>query len=181
MNLELLLYGSGGHAKVLIDILRKQNVQIAGIFDDNYASDTFCSIKSIGKYDQHLLNNFPLIICIGNNQKRKEISKRVSHNLTNIIATSAVVSEDVIMSSGTVILQNAVIQSSSTLGACVILNANSCIDHDCKIMDFVHIGPGAIISNNTTIGEGALISAGAIITKNTVIEPWTVVPPGMVI
>lgn len=45
MNSKLLLYGSGGHAKVLIDCLLKHNLHVQGIFDDNFKEINFYNIE----------------------------------------------------------------------------------------------------------------------------------------
>ena len=35
MNNPIYLYGAGGHAKVILDILKSNNITVSEIFDDN--------------------------------------------------------------------------------------------------------------------------------------------------
>jgi sugar O-acyltransferase (sialic acid O-acetyltransferase NeuD family) len=181
INSKLLLYGSGGHSKVLIDCLLKQNIHVQGIFDDSFHEDIFYNIKVLGKYDPKKFSDSEIIIAIGNNEIRKKISGSIKHNFCKIIADSSQISNFTAIGKGTVVLQNAVIQSGISIGFNSIINAGAIIDHDSIIESFVHISPGAIISNNVKIGEGSLIGAGSIITKNKVLPPWTVIPPGTVV
>ena len=79
------------------------------------------------------------------------------------------------------ILHRAIIQASTSLGNHVIMNTAAQIDHDGRIEDFTHIGPGAILCGNVTIGEGALIGAGAVILPGRRIGKWAIVGAGSMV
>ncbi len=35
-----------------------------------------------------------------------------------------------------------------------IINTRASVDHDCELGDFVHVGPGAVITGSVTVGNG---------------------------
>ena len=63
----MYLYGASGHAKVIIDILRANQIEINGLVDDNPNVQELLGISVL-----HQSNGLsPFIISIGNNQIRK--------------------------------------------------------------------------------------------------------------
>lgn len=149
---DLVLYGNGGHAKVIKDLVQKQGREVSYCFDLQHP------------YDEQVLEKARLLIAIGQNDLRKKIAKEVKHDFAILIHPTAVIAEDVEIGEGSVVLAHAVIQAGSKIGKHCIVNANVVIDHDVKVHDFVNIYPGAYVGG------------GCIITESTVIEPNQVVP-----
>jgi acetyltransferase-like isoleucine patch superfamily enzyme len=67
------------------------------------------------------------------------------------------------------------------VGRHVILNTASTVDHDCRIGDFVHIAPGAILCGQASVGEGTLVGAGATILPGVTVGKWCVIGAGAVV
>lgn len=159
---SLLIYGSGGHGKVVADCAKCLGLVIAGFFDreNSYAAD----------YKKEI----PLLIAIGNPNVRREIARTCRHQFTHLIHPSAVVAEDVQIGEGTVILAGAVIQTGAVIGRHVIINANVTIDHDAVIDDFVTTYPGVYIGGEASIGRGAILNANVVVERSARIEDFTV-------
>ncbi len=151
MMKKFVLYGNGGHSKVVQDLIYKLGGTIQAIFDQENI------------YDPNAFPNAEIIICIGDNKVREEISKKIEHRFATLIHPSAVLANGIEIGKGTVVLANAVLQAGTKVGKHVIINANTTIDHDVVIEDFVSVYP------NTYIGGGANI------TKNKIIEPNQVI------
>jgi sugar O-acyltransferase (sialic acid O-acetyltransferase NeuD family) len=175
---RVYLYGAGGHAKVIIDILESNHIVVPEIFDDNPDIHTFMGIP-VSHADIHS----PLIISIGNNAVRKKIAEKLGNIPFSpvLLAQSVTVSDRVSIEEGTVVMQGAIIQSSTIIGKHVIINTRASIDHDCLIRDYVHIAPGAILCGNIEIGEGSFIGAGSIIKQGVKIGKWAVIGAGSVV
>jgi sugar O-acyltransferase (sialic acid O-acetyltransferase NeuD family) len=174
---EIYLYGAGGHAKVIVDILKSQKIQILGVFDDNPDVKECMGIPVVNHNVQ-----FPLIISIGNNQIRKNIADRLPGVFyTQAIADSAIVSKSANIGIGSVIMQGGIIQSSVKIGKHCIINTKASIDHDCIIHDYVHIAPGVVLCGNVEIGEGSFIGAGTTVIQGTKIGKWSVIGAGSVV
>lgn len=172
------LFGAGGHAKVIIDILTASGVDISEIFD-NYQSATQLNGINISKPIPTIEE---LIISIGDNKIRKKI---VSQNYSSIygiaIHPSAIVSPFAQIGEGSVIMQGAIIQSGAVIGKHCIVNTGASIDHDCIIEDFVHISPSVTLCGNVHVGEGTHIGVGASVIPGINIGKWSLVCAGSVV
>jgi len=175
---EVYLYGAGGHAKVIIDILESNDTIVSEIYDDNSEIKIFENILVVQK---NVCS--PLIISIGNNVVRKTITENLSEISYSpaVCAKSATVSDKSEIDVGTVVMQGVVIQHSAKIGKHCIVNTSASIDHDCKIGDFVHIAPRATLCGNVEVGEGTLIGAGTVIIPNIKIGKWAVIGAGAVV
>ncbi|MDR0680551.1 MAG: acetyltransferase [Dysgonamonadaceae bacterium] len=172
------LYGAGGHAKVIIDILKSNRITVSEIFDDNPAIHTFMGIPV-----SHTNIRSPLIISIGNNAIRKKIVEKFNNVIyyPALLANSVSISDLASIKEGTVVMQGAIIQSSAQIGKHVIINTRASIDHDCLIEDYVHIAPGAILCGNVEVGEGSFIGAGTTIMQGIKIGKWSIIGAGSVV
>ena len=167
----MILYGNGGHAKVIRDCLKKLEIEVSAIFDDN----------STGLYDPLTLPDTPLLIAIGDNAARQAVASKVKHPFGQVIHPSAQVSESATVGEGTVVFHNAVIQAATYIGRHCILNTACVVEHDCQMGDFVHIAPNATVCGNVSIGEGTLIGAGAVVLPNLNIGKRAVIGAGCTI
>ncbi len=176
----MYLYGASGHAKVIIDILRKSEISIIGLFDDNPNIKELYGYPVLGKYETQQLDQ-PLIISIGDNKIRKLISEKVKAFFGKAIYADAIISPSAFIDEGTVVMQGAVIQASAIIGKHVIINTCASVDHDCKIGNFAHISPQSSLCGNVEVGEGTHIGAGATVIPNIKIGKWVKVGAGAVV
>lgn len=153
---EFVLYGNGGHSKVIQDLIYKLGGTIQVIFDQ----------KNI--YNPSVFPNAEIIICIGNNEIREEISKKIEHKFATLIHPNAVLANDTKIGEGTIILANAVLQAGTKIGKHVIINANTTIDHDVIIEDFVSIYPNTYIGGESIITKSKTIEPNHVIARNTI-------------
>ncbi len=177
----MLLYGSSGHAKVILDCLESQSINISGIFDDDETKDKLLDYKVIGKYSANLFNDEKIIISIGDNEIRKNVTEKIKHKFGSAIHSSSSICKNVKIGDGTVVFHKSILQSSVIVGKHVIVNTAASIDHDCLLEDFVHISPNATLCGNVSVGEGTHIGAGAVILPNIKIGKWTVIGAGSVV
>ena len=179
----MFLYGASGHAKVIVDILQKNGVEINGLFDDDPEIKTLGEIICYGKFDLNVIKGNKLIISIGNNTTRKNIVENITNKVLygNAIDISSIISKSVILKNGIVIMPNAVINADSIIGNHAIINTSASIDHECIIEDFVHISPNATLCGNVYIGESSHIGAGATIIPNIKIGKNVIVGAGSVV
>jgi len=160
----------------------QSNLLIDTFYDDNcqYHKTNFIGFNVICPIDK--LTDATAIIAIGNNKIRKEISNRVNNvNWKTLIHNATIISENVVIGNGSLIVAGAILQTCTIIGKHCIVNTNASIDHDCVIDDFVHISPSATLCGNVTIGEGTHIGAGATIIPNIKIGKWCVIGAGAVI
>ena len=180
--MKTFLYGASGHAKVIIEILENNNIDIAGLFDDNRNIKELIDYKCFGELDLAILENNELIVSIGDNKIRKQIVEKYPQvNYGIAIDKSANISRRASIDKGTVIMQGVSINSSVNIGKHCIINTNTSIDHDCKIGDFVHISPNVALAGNIQIEKGTHIGTGVNIIPNLKIGKYCIIGAGAVI
>lgn len=173
----MYLYGAGGHAKVIIDILNATNIPIEALFDGN---KTITALFEYPVLPETAVKG-PLIISIGNNEIRKKIAGSLSVTFGIAIHPRACISERALIKEGTVVMQGAIIQSCAEIGKHCIINSGASVDHDCIINDFAHISPHCTLCGSVHIGEGSWIGAGTTILPGITIGKWCTIGAGSVV
>jgi len=178
MKRTIILYGGGGHAKVVYECI--EDDVVVGFVDDNPKARLF-QVRHLGAYNLTLSDNARVIIAIGDNKTRLMVSKKIAHAFTNAIHPTALISKSVTIGVGCAVFHRTIVQASTQVGNHVILNTAAQVDHDSVIGDYAHIGPAAVLCGNVIIGEGALIGAGAIILPGLKIGNWCTIGAGSVV
>jgi len=178
----IVLFGAGGHAKVVIDALRQMGVwKIQGIYDDNRRRCSRLSGYDIcgGREEMaRLAGRCWAFICVGDNRARRELSlwlEKTGFAFATIVHPRATVALDVQLGAGSMVAAGAVINSGANIGRGVIVNTCASVDHDCAIDDFAHIAPGARLTGSVVVGSGAFIGAGAVVIPGMKIGAGAVV------
>jgi UDP-N-acetylbacillosamine N-acetyltransferase len=174
---QIYIYGASGHGLVVADVAKNCGYEkIIFIDDGNNSYPTFEEIKNN--------NNIPIAFGIGNNSIRKKLFEKVKKyhfHIPLLTHSSAVISLDVDIGEGTVVMPQVVINTKSRIGRGVILNTSSVIEHENIIGDFVHISPKVALAGNvsiyeeTHIGIGSCVIQGIKIGKNCMIGAGSVV------
>ena len=175
MKKGIIVIGGGGHAKVIISILKKnKEYQIVG-FTDVEEKEPILGVPYLGDdnsiveyYDKGVFN---LAIGIGQIKdtlpREKIVNKLLSKGFffPPIISRNSIVNENVSVGNGTVIMDGVIINSGTKIGEYSIVNTNASIDHDCFIGNFTHIAPGVTLSGDVRIGNNVLVGTGANIIQ----------------
>ena len=179
----IYLYGAGGHAKVILELLELQGEAIGGLIDLDP------EIKSLLDYPVYTTNETEIIspatssyvISVGDNLTRKKISEQLNANYFSVFHPAANISVRATIAEGTVVMAGVSINSDVTIGKHTIINTNSSIDHDCSIGNYVHISPNVALAGNIVVGEGAQIGIGACVIPGITIGRWATIGAGAVI
>lgn len=177
---RVMVFGGGGHAKVVIDCILEQEAEVIGVIDNKYQGTLF-GIHKYEAYGPSIAPDARIIVAIGDNGIRKQIAGNITHEFTSAIHGSSSVSRFSKIGRGCMILHHAVVQAGARIGNHVILNTGSQVDHDCDLSDFVHVAPGATLCGTVTVGEGTLIGAGATVLPGVKIGAWVTVGAGAVV
>lgn len=177
----MLIYGAGGHAKVVLSILSACGVRVGGIFDDNWQGVDLSGHRILGGYNPRLMAAEDLIISVGDNYDRKRLVGLITHSFGTAIHPTAIIDPSVHLGVGTVIVHNVVVQANCCIGNHVIINTGAIIDHDCSLEDFVHVGPGATLCGGVRIGECTLVGAGSVVAPRVGIGKDCVIGAGAVV
>jgi UDP-N-acetylbacillosamine N-acetyltransferase len=189
---KLIIWGAGGHAKVVADIIRLEDVfEVAGFLDGvdvQRHGENFCSARILGGGEQlELLRQQGIkhaIVAIGDNRARLRLADKFASagfELAIAIHPRAIVATDITIGAGTVIAAGAVLNPGCTIGRNVIINTAASVDHDCNIGHGSHISPGAHIAGNVTIGSCAWVGLGASIIEKVQVGDDALVGAGALV
>ncbi|NPV85251.1 MAG: acetyltransferase [Anaerolineae bacterium] len=191
--MNIVVVGSSGHAKVVIDIIEREGqYTIAGLLDDfRPVGEEAFGYKILGKVADlaALVEGYRLeggTIAVGDNWKRAKIAQTMllalpGFSFITAIHPSAQIARGVHVGRGTVIMAGVVVNSDSQIGNFCILNTRSSLDHDCVMEDFSSLAPGATTGGNVHIGAFSAISLGANILQGRCIGSHTVIGAGALV
>ena len=186
---EVIIIGAGGHAKVIADIVVKNNDILLGFLDDNIekGKNVISNYKVLGKITecQELSannKNTKYIIGIGNNLTRMQITKKYpTLQYYTAIHPNASIGLDVNIGLGTAIMANACINSNAVIGKHCIINTGAIVEHDNLLEDFVHVSPNAALAGNVKIGSNSHVGIGATVKNNIIICEDIIIGAGAVV
>jgi sugar O-acyltransferase (sialic acid O-acetyltransferase NeuD family) len=176
---KIIVVGGGGHAKVLISILRKGSWDICG-YSEKQDRGTILDVPYLGNDDilkTVILKNRSCKAIVGvgkidTSPIRLSLQHRIKilgFEIPPVVSPNAVINREVEIGEGTLVCDGAVVNSGTIIGKACIINSNSTIEHDCRLGEDVHIAPGVTLSGEICIGHHCMIGAGAVVIQNITI------------
>lgn len=182
---RLIVFGAGGHGRVVADAARR-----SGRWKDIvFADDRFRNMENaerlpvIGAFADALggQRDYAAALGIGNNARRLEVAETLREKgipLPAIVHPDATVAEDAAIADAVVVLARAVLQPGARAGFASIINTASVVEHDCVLEEGVHVSPGACLGGEVRVGRGAWIGMGAVVAHLLSIGAGAVVGAG---
>jgi sugar O-acyltransferase (sialic acid O-acetyltransferase NeuD family) len=163
---SVVIIGAGGHSRVVADIVKKCGDKVVGFLDDfNTGENILGTVADCVKF-----KDCSFVIAIGLGKVRKNISEKYPGlDYYTAVHPCAVVSENVTIGKGTVVMANAVINAGAVIGMHSIINTSSVIEHDNRLGNYVHVSPGAVLCGTVTVGDNTHIGAGSVVRNNITI------------
>jgi acetyltransferase EpsM len=172
MKEKILIFGAGGHGKVILDILIESGKEVLGFLDENQTKwkEKINGFEVLGGWD-YLAGKSSLKIAlgIGNNQIREKIYRMAKGKGIAIISAihpRSVLSSHVVLGEGVVVMPGAVINAGSILEDGVVVNTGASVDHDCYLARFCQVWPGAHLAGTVRVGEFSYVGTGVSVIQN---------------
>lgn len=191
MTSRFMVYGAGGHAKVVLDGLEQIKGEIIGVVDDdpNKHNTTILGYKVIGdskkiKDKMSVLRQCQWIIAIGDNLQRAYVATQVlgsNVSFGKLLHPAATISPHTEIEPGVQIMAGAVVNCATHVGLHTIINTGATVDHDSYIEAYCHIAPGVHMGGGIFVGQGTLVGIGASILPNIRIGRWSIIGAGSVV
>lgn len=183
-----ILIGYSGHAYVVAETALENGIFIIGYSDKQEVELNPFKLDYLGfEKDDHFVGwreNSSFILGIGDNRLRQNIARLIEdkkREIRTIIHSSASVSVNSVIGSGTFINRNVSVNALAMIGKNVILNTGCIIEHECVLEDAVHIAPGAVLAGNVFIGERSFIGANSVIKQGVLIGKDVIIGAGSVV
>lgn len=190
--MEAVIFGAGGHGRVILDILNQTpGTAVIGFLDSNpeLRGSTVEGLPVLGGMEQvaalfQTHPGFGAVVAIGDNAARAEMADRLrALGVPLLVARhpQATVGPTVKVGSNVVICAGAVVCTNVTLSDDVIINTGAIVDHECAIGRAAHVAPGVRLAGRVTVREGAFVGIGSTVIQNLVVNRWATVGAGAVV
>lgn len=185
----MVVLGSGGHARVCLDILLADPAwEIVGCVGPAAPDAAGIPVSYVGG-DSELprLRSGGVshaFVAIGDNVVRgRKIAEVREHglNLASAVSSYSVISTGAQLGTGVAVMPGAVINFGTRVGDGAIVNTGATIDHDCTIGVVAHIAPGVALAGGVHVGEGAFMGVGSCAIPGVSVGEWSVVGAGAVV
>ncbi len=189
----VILLGSGGHARVLLGMLRRLDVELLGIVDPHRPiGSEYLGVGILGN-DEAVLDyasaQVDLVNGIGSLPGdagiRKQLFNRFSeqhgYRFKTVIDPLAFIAADTELAEGVQVMAGVIIQAGTKIAESCIVNSGAIVEHDCQIGRYAHIAPGAVLSGGVEVGDNVHIGTGAMVIQGIRIGEGSVIGAGSVV
>ncbi|MEZ6063116.1 MAG: acetyltransferase [Planctomycetaceae bacterium] len=191
---KLVLFGAGGHARVVIDAIQAGNqAQCWAVLDSDPGlwntelfgvpvrggDDCLCDMIDEGVDAFVIAVGGPLQRAL----RRRLFENAESHLLQpfTVVHPSAQVSPHATVEEGAQLHVGSIVNASAQVRTNAIVNTAAIVEHDCVVEPHAHVAPRAVLAGGVHIGMGAHIGAGAVIRENISVGARAIVGAGAVV
>ena len=191
MATKVIGLGAGGHARVVIEILKTDShYELCGLLDPDQRlhGTNVLGVPVLGgdgllpTLKQEGISHF--FVGLGGSKdtrpRRRLFELALARGLKPVdaIHPRATISPSAVIGAGVTVMPGAVINACVSVGMNVIINTGAIVEHDCLVSDHVHIATGARLASTITVGAGAHIGAGATVKQGVTIGEGAVIGAG---
>lgn len=184
---NLIILGSGGHCRMIVECAERLNYKINYIIDINRKIKKYEKILNIEvreiSYLEKLKKNINIFIALGDNKLRAKYFNKLQGRFSfpNLIHPSSYIAKNVKIGLSNFVAPKVIINSNSSIENNCIINTGSIIEHECKIMNNVHIGPGSILCGRVKVKNNCFLGAGSKVIPNLTLETNCIIAAGSVL
>jgi len=192
-QIPLILFGAGGHARALIDVVQAQgSYTLLGLVDSiSKPGERVAGFPVLGSeadlpalLQRHACNH--VFVALGDNFQRHAASRRLlvalpALRFATLVHPGAIVSPSARLGAGVVVMPGAIINAGSVVEEGVLVNTRASIDHDCHLASFSSVAPGVVCGGKVLLGERSAVNIGASVANRISIGTDTVIGAGAVV
>lgn len=192
MPTDVVIWGTGGHATVVADLIAAcPDFRLVGFLVDAAwrasAEPAIAAFILGGREHWTDLQSRGIrhaVVAVGDNDARIALSLELAaagFAFPALVSPAATVSGSASFGVGTVVFPGAVINAGARIGRHCIINSGAIVEHGAELGDGVHVSPGAVLAGKATVGERTWIGAGATVIERVTIGPGSIVGAGAVV
>ena len=187
MSLPFIILGSGGHAKVLMQMVNKKDNLLGYVSPEPNDFFNLKGINYLGKDEEilcHNPNEVELLNGLGSLPEynlRWELENFLPERdyvFKTVIHPQTIIADDLMTDEGVQIMAGCIIQPGVKIKRGTIINTGAKIDHDCSIGRSCHIAPGVTLSGGVKIGDYVHVGTGANVIQAISISDKAVISAG---
>jgi hypothetical protein len=165
MGDRFLIWGAGGHGRVVRDVVEACGGTVVGFVsrDGTEGVDglpVFAEAEFRSDADAVLpFGATALALGIGDNRSRlRAWESKTNRRWPKCVHPSAIVGRSVQIGDATIVMARVVINAGALIGPTVILNSGVIVEHDCSVAEGVHLSPGAVLCGAVRMKTTTLVA-----------------------
>ncbi len=174
----LIVYGGGGHAKTLIDLVRVCGTyRLVGIIDDGLAPGSSVLglpvLGGAGQLAQCFADGVRLAVNavggIGHPEVRATVFDKLAQagfDCPALVHPTAWVEPSARLEGGVQVLAQSYVSSEALVGFGTVINAGVVVSHDCQLGRVVNLSPGAMLAGGVILEDYVQVGMAATINLN---------------
>ncbi|MFZ5445975.1 MAG: acetyltransferase [Myxococcota bacterium] len=162
----VLVFGAGGHGRVVAETVLALGLRVDGFIDDGVPAGTVVLGLPVLGGSSWLKDQPPRVVALGlgDNRRREEVGCQLEeegHTLGTFVHPTAWISMTSKLGAGTVAMARVVVNAEARVGRGVILNTGCIVEHECDVGDFAHLSPSATLGGRAVVGRRTHVGIGA--------------------
>ena len=184
---NMVVYGAGGHGKVVAEILAAMGHTVRGFIDDDVelCGKTILGLRVFEAGEWLKANSGSQIaLGIGDNYAREKAACSVREYgcaLLPALHPAATVSKSAMLRDGVVVMAGAVLNAECRIEPGAIINTGAIVEHDVRISCYAHISPNATLGGGSQIGTHSHIGMSASVLPLKIVGADCIVGAGAVV
>ena len=191
-----LIWGAGGHGKVVADLVRALGHELVGFVDADAAkvgqvvepggARVLLTDEALGaalaRDGCYPHGASALALAVGDNARRQRcLGALDGRHVPALVHPTATCSPSASFGRGAVVFARAVVNADAHVDAGAIVNSGAIVEHDCYISYAAHISPGAVLAGRVRVGARSWIGAGAVVIHGRTVGRDAIVGAGAVV
>lgn len=194
MKEKIIVIGSGGHARSVIDaLLDNGSFDVIGVVSsdkeewDGYRGIPWLGDDSAAKriYEQGCsLAALGIGFLGGSSRLREELVNYYETQgfvFPTIVDPSSIVSAGADIGKGVFLGKGCIINANASVGDYAIINSGALVEHDCTVGDFSHVAVRACLCGGVSVGDYSLIGANATVLQQKAVGSFAIVGAGALV
>ncbi|WP_404417418.1 acetyltransferase [Marinospirillum sp.] len=177
MSRPVILLGAGGHAKVVLEILRQIKQPVLGVIDPRlkqnhikewqglpilgddsdvslYPTDKIFLANGIGSLPGQTLR------CSVYRQ-----FKSSGYTFITLVHPTAIIAEDITLAEGVQIMAGCILGTDVQIDENTLINTGTQLDHDCKVGKHCHLAPAVVLCGNVQVEDGCHLGPSSCVVQ----------------
>jgi UDP-perosamine 4-acetyltransferase len=186
--------GAGGHAKVVIEILRAAGgFDVVGLLDprEDLWGKKVLGVPVLGgddllerQYDEGVRSVFIGLGGSSDTRPRRrlyDLARARGFDVVSAVHPAAHVAPTAALGAAATVAAAAVVGVDVETGENVVVNTGAVVEHDCSLGSHVHVASGARLGGGVFVGDGGHIGLGASVNPGLRVGEGAVVGAGAVV
>ncbi len=181
MQRKIIIFGCGGHARSVLDVLfiAMPHVSVCLIDANAQIGEMVMGCPVLSQVD---ILDAPLFFALGRADVRQALFEQYKGaSLMSILSPKAHIGHASSIGEGVFIGHGAHIGPEAKIGLCSIVNTGAIVEHEVIVGEFSHIAPGCTIAGRCKIGSRTMIGVGSVVRDGIEIGSDVTVGAGAVV